>query len=34
MVIKTEANRERGHLDLLLKINGLNIESPGEKQHV
>ena len=29
MVIKTEANRERGHLDLLLKVNGLNIETPG-----
>ena len=25
MVIKTEANRERGHLDVLLKVNGLNI---------
>ena len=27
MVIKTEANRERGHLDVLLKINGLRIEA-------
>ena len=31
MIIKTEANRERGHLDLLLKVNGLNIETPGDK---
>ena len=30
MVIKTEANRERGHLDVLLKVNGLNIETVKE----
>ena len=32
MVIKTEANRERGVLDLLLKVNGLNIEAKGENK--
>ena len=32
MVIKTEANRERGHLDVLLKVNGLRIDAKkGEK---
>ena len=30
MVIKTEANRERGVLNLLLKVNGLNIDVKGE----
>ena len=28
MVIRTEANRERGHLDVLLRISGLRIDSP------
>ena len=31
MVIKTEANREKGHLDVLLKVNGLNIDMKGEQ---
>ena len=29
MVIKTEANRERGSLDVLLKVNGLRIDTKG-----
>ena len=28
MVIKTEANRERGALNVLLKVNGIKIEAP------
>ena len=28
MVIKTEANRERGALNVLLKVNGIRIEAP------
>ena len=27
MVIRTEANREKGHLDVLLRINGLRIDT-------
>ena len=34
MVIKTEANRERGVLNVLLKINGIRIESPKEASYV
>ena len=30
MVIKTEANRERGALNVLLRLNGIKIESPKE----
>ena len=30
MVIKTEANRERGALNVLLKVNGIRIETPTE----
>jgi hypothetical protein len=29
MVVKTEANRERGALNLMLKVNGIRIETPG-----
>jgi hypothetical protein len=34
MVIKTEANRERGALNVLLKVNGLRIETPKEVSRV
>ena len=33
MVIKTEANRERGALNVLLKVNGIKIESPKEASY-
>ena len=34
MVIKTEANRERGHLDVFLKVNGLKIDAPKGEVYV
>jgi hypothetical protein len=34
MVIKTEANRERGALNVLLKVNGIKIEAVKETSYV
>ena len=33
MVRKTEANRERGALNVLLRVNGIKIEAPKEVKH-